>query len=617
MLPPAWLRDADPSVRPIQLDCSLEEALEYNNEGMNVYYYPNYPSIPPKTWVQAPDVDIFEWVFCDMDLKEGVWESKEAFIAELLQNPLEPTRIVDSGGGIHAYYRVSDLDAKGFLKLSRRIARLFKTDLAVQQLKQLMRVPGTINTKDPENLKTCEEIYTSEAVYTSEQLDRLIPALTQEDADYCRDHYDRAHNKESTTKVDETLPPKFGQLLRTSQEVRDIWTGQIDDRSKGDWRLGHIMYGSGFTRQEAMSVLVNSAKALSRAPMHRIGYAEGIVDKIYTHEADPTQSELTLSSTVAEVLSKFGTDLKGHRFPCAKYLDNTLHGFRLGQVIGLVAGSGVGKTAMALNMFMNFVELNQDYDHIFVPLEQPVNEIADRWKAMCGEKTHLHNKVHLISNYDDNGNFRHLSLEEIKNYILKLQEIKKIKIGCVVIDHIGALKKKGKNGENQDLMDVCHSMKAFAVQTNSMLVMQSQAPREKAGIGDLELNKDAAYGTVYFESYCDYLITLWQPLKRCYSSTDCPTVMAFKFCKIRHKKQGKDVIQEDVPYALFFDPVSEQLRELTEVEENSFKFFARQAANKRKQDRKTEVVSYTSVKMEEGQHGNVNHSQNAVTAKGA
>jgi hypothetical protein len=139
-------------------------------------------------------------------------------------------------------------------------------------------------------------------------------------------------------------------------------------------------------------------------------------------------------------------------------------------------------------------------------------------------------------------------------------------------------------------------MKGFAVETNTMVIMQSQAPREKAGIGDLELNKDAAYGTVFFESYCDYLLTLWQPLKRLYAR-GAPTVMSFKFCKIRHKKQHLDVLKEDVRYSLYFDPSKEQLREMTQDEETQMTFFLKQAANERKQD-KNDVVTYVSRRLE-------------------
>ncbi len=333
---------------------------------------------------------------------------------------------------------------------------------------------------------------------------------------------------------------------------------------------------------------------MERSPIHRSNYAQNIVDKIYTFENTEDKSVLSLSSSVKEILQKTGNTLKGTPFRCHARIDNTEHGFRLGQVIGLVGGSGIGKTAFTLNKFRWFAQKNPDYHHFFVPLEQPANEIADRWKSMCGNDSSLHDKIHILSNYDDEGNFRHLSFNEIREYIEKFQKVSGNKVGCVVIDHIGALKKKGSDNENQDLMTICHSMKAFAVQTNTLLIMQSQTSREKAGIGDLELNKDAAYGTSSFEWYCDYLITLWQPLKRCHAEEACPLVTAFKFCKIRHKKKN-DIIKEDTPYFLAFDSNTELMQDMTQDQIVSFNYFLTKATNKRKADRKTELVTYQSV----------------------
>lgn len=610
---PNWAAEEFPHLRRVQEGEFSEAEIEtLNTQYYNIYFLPNYPShYEPGVTVDGSHIDTFEYVYVDMDLKEGKWASKAMFILALADFELQNTRIVDSGNGVHAYWRVSDLDAMSFLKLQRRLMRHFNTDEAVAKIYQLMRVPGTLNTKNGEDLKLCQTILERDEVYTCEQLDKHLPQLSQEDTQYCGTHYGKTYKKRSNIEVDDRMPPKFSTLIAKSDEVKAIWTGESEDRSVADYRLGHIMFASGFTRQEAMSVLVNSSKALARAPIHRISYAENIVDKIWTYELSDDKEKLTLSSSVRQILDKHGDGIKGTRFPCWKYLDDTTHGFRLGQVIGLVAGSGVGKTAVALNMFEGFVELNPDYDHFFVPLEQPANEIADRWKAMCGEKTHLYDKVHVISNYADDGSFRHLSFEEIKEYILKFQEVTKRKVGCIVIDHIGALKKKGKDGENQDIMDICHSMKAFAISTNTLLVMQSQSSRDKAGIGDLELSKDAAYGTVYFESYCDYLVTIWQPLKRCHKEDGCPTVTAYKFCKIRHKKSG-DKIQEDTPYMLYFDPDSGHLSEMTQDQETSFDFFNKKALNIRKRDRKTDLVTYTSIKFTQEPNGKAdNHTHSS------
>ena len=597
LIAPDWaIRESGLIKRVLEGEFTQEQISDYNSKGYNIYYLPNYPSSYERgVPITGQDVDTFTSVFVDCDLKDGIYRDKHEFIEVVGKSGVEPTRIVDSGNGVHVYWEVTNLDAMSYLRFQRRLIRLFKTDEAVGQIFQLMRAPGTINTKNKDSLVDCVELYKSETKYAAEQLDKLLPPISLEEKQYCKHHYEKTYNINQVEYIDEELPPRFGKLLRDNQEVKSLWTEPTDDRSKGDYRLDHIMFANGFTRLEASSVLVNSAKALQRAPIHRRSYATNIIDKIWTFELAEDKDSLDLSSSVKEILQRAGDTLKGTPFRCHPRIDNTEHGFRLGQVLGLVAGSGVGKTAFALNMFLWFAQLNPDYHHFFIPLEQPANEIADRWKTMCGKDTSLHDKVHVMSNYDEGGNFRHLSFDEIREYIEKFQKVKNIKVGCVVIDHIGALKKKGKDGENQDLMEICHSMKAFAVQTNTLLVVQSQSSREKAGIGDLELNKDAAYGTVYFESYCDYLITLWQPIKRCHSEQACPTVTAFKYCKIRHKKPRKDIIQEDVPYYVYFDSETEQLRDMTQDEKTSFNYFLPKATNKRKLDRKTEVLEYKSV----------------------
>lgn len=933
---PDWAEEpGKPKV--VEDDLSESEINALNACHYNIYYLPNGPSTyQPGAPVDGSMIDQFSFVFVDMDLKDGHYKTKGDFLQVLADKMPAPSAIVDSGNGVHAYWPVSDLTAMDFLRLQRRLLRHLTTDVAIAKIHQLMRYPGSNNTKNPDKIVACEILESRHVIYSCEDLNKVLPPISQADEAYCQAHYAKTYKLQTEITVDDKIPLKFAELLRTNTEVKRLWTQPSDDRSKDDWRLGHVMFGHRFSKADAMSVLVNSAKALERGPSHRVTYAQGIVDKIWTFEIE--QNVGALSSSVAEILRKSGDELKGSRFPCHRYIDATNTGFRLGHVVGLVAGSGVGKchgkdtpilmhdgttklvqdvvvgdslmgpdskprrvlslargremlyavsptkgkpyivneshilslqcrrsgiyrgykkgdilnisvldylsksdkfkatfrgykvgvefpsqptlldpyflglwlgdgtskkcqittmdssilafvesiaiknglfvrketntsitnrshsytlskgrsglktnniwgalqaynlvgnkhipraylsndrttrlqllagiidtdgslsnncyeitqknsrltddivwlarslglaayakpcrkqcvnngvwgtynriiisghidvipvilkhkkahprkqrkdvlinsisvtqqgagdyygfcidsdnlyllgdftvthnTAMALNMFMGFVQNNPDYNHFFIPLEQPPNEIADRWRTMCGEDTSLHEKVHVVSNYAPDGSFRHLSFDEIKAYLLDFQAKTKTKIGCVVIDHIGALKRKSAKGENQDIMDICHAMKAFAVELNVLLVMQSQAPREKAGIGDLELNKDAAYGTVYFESYSDYVITIWQPLKRCYSEKACPTVTAFKFCKIRHKKKNLDEIQEDTRYRLFFDPTTEHFREMNQSEETSFNFFNKKAVSMRKQDRKTGEIEYTKI----------------------
>lgn len=604
LIAPDWLLEQHPNLdKVVEGELSEQDLKDYNEVGYNVYHFPNYPSEYQGGNVNGTHIDKFEWVFVDMDLKDGLYKSKEEFLNCLVIAPT-PTKILDSGNGIHAYWRITDLDAKSYLKFQRRLMRLLNTDPAVSKICQLMRVEGYHNTKTQDKYKPCVILTKNELNYTCEELDNLLPPIILEDEQYCTQHYNKTYKLEDPEMtISGELPPKFGALLRKNNEVKTLFSDPTDDRSKNDYRLGHIMLGNGFTKEEAMNVLYNSAKAMQRAPSHRYNYAQNIVDKIWTYEE--TKETAGLSPTVREILNKGEVAIKGARFPCNKLLDDTEHGFRLGQVIGIIGGSGVGKTTLTLNMFLWFSANNPDYHHFFFSLEQPAGEIASRIRTICGDDTALYDRIHIVSNYSDDGSYNNYSLASIEEHILNFQTSSKCKIGTVVVDHIGVLSKETKNGENDGLIGVCRDMKSVASRLKVMLIMLSQAPREKAGIGDLELDKSAAYGTVFFESFVDYCLCLWQPLKRAYAQ-DAPTIMAFKFAKIRHKRQNVDRIKEDVCYQVYFDPSTERLREMTQTEEVSANYFTNIATNLRKLDKKTDLVIYTSRRVDEPTKSNDN-----------
>lgn len=583
LIAPPWLNK--PVLEGVFTDSEIKE---YNSIGYNIYYLPNQPSEYTGGTVSGSDINVFNYIFVDCDLKDGVYSSKDAFLEEIVNKDILPSLIVDSGNGIHAYWAVSDLDAKSYLLLQRRIMRLFRTDKATCSIYQLLRYPGTTNTKDQNNLKPCFTIAETETTYTCEELDKLLPPVTLVDRQFCEDHYNNTYNKEAVTNINDKLPVKFGKLLNSNTEVKKLFTSMVDDRSAADFRLGHILMGNGFSKEEALSVLVNTSKALQRSPQHRVSYAENIVAKIPFNGV----AEEVTSPTVREILSRGSDDkLMGTRFPCSRLIDDTEHGFRLGQVIGIIGGSGVGKTTLTLNTFIWFVQANPDFHHFFFSLEQPDGEIAARIRTICEGNESIYDKIHIISNYNQDGTFRHFSIDDIEKHMQDFKAKTGHAIGAAVIDHIGVLDKSIKNGENEGLIGVCKKMKAVAHSIQCMIIMLSQAPREKAGIGDIELDKSAAYGTVFFESYCDYCICLWQPLKRNYHM-GAPTVMAIKFVKIRHKKQGLDRIQEDVRYQLYFDPKNEHIRELTQEEEVGLEYWHGQAVSARKLDKKTDLIPY-------------------------
>lgn len=567
-------------------DLSDEQIQELNALGYNIYFFPNYPSRETNKFIEAADVDVYSYVFVDMDLKDKKYATKEDFYAKLDAFILTPTTVIDSGNGVHAYWKINDLDAMSFLKLNRRLCREFNTDHAVSKLNQLMRVPGTLNTKNPDSTqwKACELIVSHDVEYSCEQIDRAIRKITLEDEEYAQRTYDAAYNPQKIDEAIEDLPKRWFKFAKDkNSEAYRLFYGTPKDRSRADYRLAHLMMADGFTKEEMMAVLANTSKASERSTSHRFNYAANIVDKIWEEVAEKKVVNSKMGYTVEELLEDDDEEFEGIPFPCNELFDATKCGFRLGHVIGLVGGSGSGKTAISLNYFYYFVKNNPEYKHIIFSLEQPKKEVAKRWKKISGGNKALYANVIIVDNYNDDGTHKNLSISDCFDYVKEIQDAD-TKVGAVMIDHIGVLKKENKNGEKEGLIDICCAMKAYAVGQNVLLIMQSQTSREKAKGGDIELNMDAAYGTANFEWFVDWLVTIWQPLKRIYYENPKMTVTCFKYCKIRHK-HPTDRLKENVIYALMFDPASELLRRLDQEEKEGFDFWAHRAATERKRNR--------------------------------
>ena len=106
--------------------------------------------------------------------------------------PLTPTFLISSGGGLHAYYKfqspldfstADDKDAaalrgKKFLDVIRNNADVYSKSIdSVQDLPRILRLPFSLNCKDPQNLKLCEVVSCNiENLFTPAQIDEFIDA---------------------------------------------------------------------------------------------------------------------------------------------------------------------------------------------------------------------------------------------------------------------------------------------------------------------------------------------------------------------------------------------------------------------------------------------------------
>jgi hypothetical protein len=107
---------------------------------------------------------------------------KAAALLRILELPIAPTLLIDSGGGYHAYWYLADtihLDDSNRAAMSSLQARwvdFIGADKASKDLTRVLRVPGTINHKYEHKPTVTIVEYTPGLLYRLDDFESLLPA---------------------------------------------------------------------------------------------------------------------------------------------------------------------------------------------------------------------------------------------------------------------------------------------------------------------------------------------------------------------------------------------------------------------------------------------------------
>lgn len=572
---------------------------EKNAQGYNCYFFPNHPSTDVYAagvkFLSGKHIDVFNYIFVDMDLKDKVYETKDAFLKVLSEFPLKPSMVVNSGNGIHAYWSIENLTRDEYVFAQLALLKYFKTDQSVFTVLQLMRLPGTMNTKRHGDFVPAEILneYSSGASYTMDSLPQeILTSLTEEDISRGRKHLDRLDGKlvinaPEFVNIDE-IPESFFEFINEPQNKlafdlwmtpKEAWAG---DRSGADMKLANILFKNNFNKKEALAVISNTQKALSHA--NRKHYADLTIEKVYTEKLNNKfmtvgQRNRTIDETrnlgdLVRTTSYFDTDVLGNPW-------------RKREITGLIAGTGVGKTTVTLKWVKDAIQNNPENDDIFVffSLEMAVGEIVSRWNKLVGKDSPLADRLYVIGNETESFEPRNIGLQEILEDCRELKKLTGKNIGIVAIDHVSIIsrhidtRKKYTFGIDSEmnagyghtrtlsLNSVCNQLKPLIKMIDCHLIVLTQTTKDK-GVGDQPIDKDGAYGMSNYENIVDRIITIWQPLKLVQHQTKV-NFLAYQFAKIRNKHQD-DKIQTNEPKLLTFDISTGDLRSTTPEEYSEF-----------------------------------------------
>ena len=567
---------------------SNEFIQEKNLQGYNCYFFPNHPSTDVYASgvksLSGKHIDTFNYVFVYMDLKDKEYESKEKFIEVLSSFELTPTMVVDSGNGIHAYWAVSDLTRDDYVYLQLALIKKFKTDESVFTVLQLMRLPGTKNTKKHDafiDVTIVNSISSGKMYSVSDFPKSIIEALDQEDFARGQRHLDRLDGKLTVNapefvNIDE-IPEKFFEFINDplNKIAFDLWMTPKEsygDRSGADMKLANMLFKANFNKKEALAVISNTQKALSHA--NRKHYATLTIDKVYSEKLGTKFMTVGQRNRTIDPNQNLGDLVKTSWWVDTGMLGNP---WRKRELTGLIAGPGVGKTSVTLKWIKDAIENNPENDDIFVffSLEMGVGEIVDRWNKLVSNSSNLADRLYVISNETETFEPRNIGLQEILEDCLELKKLTGKNIGMIAIDHIGLISKHidvrkkytfGVDSEQNSgfgnirtlgLNTIARQMKPLCKQLDTHIVVLTQTTKEK-GVGDLPIGKDGAFGISDYENIMDRIVIVWQPLKLVQSQVKL-RFMAFQYVKIRNKSVN-DRIQTDEPKIMVYDLATGDIR---------------------------------------------------------
>lgn len=269
-----------------------------------------------------------------------------------------------------------------------------------------------------------------------------------------------------------------------------------------------------------------------------------------------------------------------------------------GDILGIIAGAGVGKTSFVLYCYREILLNNLDNNGvcIFVSLEMSKQEIAEAWYNLVGEDEEgISDRFYIIDNFDENNNAKCMGISDINTELKAYRETLGEDILSFTVDHLHIIE-----NPSQDFNGIMKSLKETARELDSFGIVLSQTTKGK-GIGDIPVAKDGSFGCSQFEWISSYVITLSQPLKRVQNQCDLP-VLAWQYAKIRFKKKT-DKLKESMNYCLYYDMETGMLRELDGAEKSKFAMWYEQVLELRDAEEKFKSHQYDLSGEIEGKDG--------------
>ncbi len=279
-------------------------------------------------------------------------------------------------------------------------------------------------------------------------------------------------------------------------------------------------------------------------------------------------------------------------------MDSLIRAWQKGDMTGILAGTGIGKTSLVMYIFKHILINNPEAVVSFVSLEMTATEIAEKWFKATENQPELADRFFIVENYNDDGTAKELTVTDIKLELQQIQDVTGRDLIAFAVDHLLEINNNGST----DFNPVCKELKNATVELDSHGFILAQTTKGK-GIGDIPVPRDGCYGTSRYEWLMTNIISIFQPLKRVQKDCDLP-VLGWQYAKIRYKNKG-DKVKEGMNYLLKFCFETEDLIELDTAEVATFKMYYEKVLELRQNEEKYKAFQFDLSREIKGTDGKV------------
>ena len=404
-------------------------------------------------------------LFADFDGNTSV---EQARIRITDANLPAPTAIVETGGGCHAWWRLSEpiTDAKTFTQLQKSLAARLGSDKAVVDFPRIMRLPGFINWKYPTQPR---------AKLIEVDAGRVYEVLEFEEA-------------KIATQSMSALSRRFletGYCLPAGRR-QTVFTVACDLHARG-WEREHaarlLMVQAAALGLDADALAdlprqIRNAFSKERTPiMDRAEDTAPVFDDTDTAQAD------TLAGCIHEWLHT-------KELPTIEtntWLDIALGGLKRGQLVCFTGAPGVGKSALALQIVLDATLANPDLVSAWCLGEMTKTAIAARAIANWDSKASvtLDQAIQKTEAAQEVAANLHAYADRIKiimpplNFANMAQVVERSGASILVIDYLQLVNGIDPRADRRTEIDsVIRGVRALAISSNLAVILISNLAKQ-------------------------------------------------------------------------------------------------------------------------------------------